>query len=212
MIDKQTTKFVARIAENLPTDMSSEVMQEWIDNPGSIKKILKRFSSSVYSPSSHKVRDTWKTIALGMGRRNVIEFCSFLKDSGYYVSDMAKIILGSPCTTMGKIEGGVDLVACTVSELGRENGARVDAVYAIAESSGLKPVPAEVGLQLRLQYPNQPKGERLLIGMDPSLYLARESVLVIGHDKRGLYIDGHYAVYPFVRVSPILPQSHSWQF
>ena len=40
-IDKQTAKFVARIAENLPTNMSDGVMQGWIDSPKELQKFLR---------------------------------------------------------------------------------------------------------------------------------------------------------------------------
>lgn len=39
-IDKQTAKFIARIAENLP-DMGGDMMQEWIDNPIDLRNYLK---------------------------------------------------------------------------------------------------------------------------------------------------------------------------
>ncbi len=40
VMDKQTGKFIARIAENLP-DMPSDLMQDWIDDPKRIQKFLK---------------------------------------------------------------------------------------------------------------------------------------------------------------------------
>ncbi|MFH1472803.1 MAG: hypothetical protein ABIF06_00065 [bacterium] len=39
-MDGQTAKLIARIAENLPKKMSSDVIQGWIDNPKRLQKFL----------------------------------------------------------------------------------------------------------------------------------------------------------------------------
>ncbi|MSR88004.1 MAG: hypothetical protein EXS69_02495 [Candidatus Zambryskibacteria bacterium] len=40
MIDKQTCKLISRILENLPREMSEDIMQGWIQNPEGLKKFL----------------------------------------------------------------------------------------------------------------------------------------------------------------------------
>ena len=42
---KQLLKLVARILENLPPHISKEVMQEWIEDPHSLKKLLYKLNS-----------------------------------------------------------------------------------------------------------------------------------------------------------------------
>lgn len=61
----------------------------------------------------------------------------------------------------------IDIIVLTVAELGFPNGATCKDIYAKALSLGLQLCPAEVGPQLRLQYMDQPKGEWILIGMEP---------------------------------------------
>ena len=53
-----------------------------------------------------------------------------------------------------------------------------------AEAHGLARCPAEVGLQLRLQYPNQPKGEWIMVAMDAvSDSLGALCVFRVEHDS-----------------------------
>jgi len=40
-MDKQTAKLIARISENLPSDMDENVMQGWVDNPKGLQQVLR---------------------------------------------------------------------------------------------------------------------------------------------------------------------------
>ena len=60
------------------------------------------------------------------------------------------------------------ILACvTVSELGYKRGATFLQIRKGLASWGLSLCPKNTGLRLRLQYLNQPKGERLHIGTSP---------------------------------------------
>ena len=79
----------------------------------------------------------------------------------------ANDILGKPAFTVATEETELDLVVVSVAELGFKNGATREQIYSRAEERGLDHCPAEVGPQLRLQYADQPKGEWLVVGMEP---------------------------------------------
>ena len=62
----------------------------------------------------------------------------------------------------------IELVKVSIEDLGFVKGYPTrDQIYDRAIERGLNLVPAEVGPQLRLQYPDQPDGEELYIGMVP---------------------------------------------
>ncbi len=49
-MDKQTGKFIARIAENLP-DMEGDLMQNWIDDPKELQKFLRGLCLPAFKPA-----------------------------------------------------------------------------------------------------------------------------------------------------------------
>ena len=159
-MSNQTAKLVARIAENLP-NMSVPQMQGWIENPKRLKQVL---SVLAEVPSDPKV---WKRITRGTGIKDAEGFRKSIKDSGMRVGDWANDILGKTAFSVATEEKDVDLVVVSVEELGFKDGARLKDIYAAAKKRGLELCPNEVGPQLRLQYKDQPKGEWLIIGMEP---------------------------------------------
>lgn len=109
----------------------------------------------------------WKTIKLGTGLKTADDFRRALQRGGYRIGDWANNILGQPGFKAATEEKEADLAVVSVAELGFPNGATRENIYRKAQELGLKLCPPEVGPQLRLQYPNQPKDEWLLIGMEP---------------------------------------------
>ena len=88
-----------------------------------------------------------------------------LRKSGEMISDWASNILNR--ISLSEIKQTLDLVVLSVAELGFPKGAELKDIYKAAEKHGLDLCPAEVGPQLRLQYPDQPAGEWLVIAMEP---------------------------------------------
>ena len=111
--------------------------------------------------------EVWKTIKLGTGLKTADDFRRALKKGGHRISDWSDDILGKPAFTASEQEMEVDLVVASVAELGFKDGACRRDIYKRAQELGLELCPAEVGPQLRLQYKDQPYGERLLTGMEP---------------------------------------------
>ncbi len=109
----------------------------------------------------------FKTIKLGTGPKTADDFRKAIKDKGMRISDWANDILDRPQFTVATEEIEVDLVAVSVAGLGFRDGAKLKDIYARSQELGLQLCPNEVGPQLRLQYADQPKGERFIIGMEP---------------------------------------------
>jgi hypothetical protein len=111
----------------------------------------------------------WKTIELGTSLKTADDFRRALREGGFKIGDWGNGIHGKPAFTAATNETEVDLARVTVSELGFKEGARRGQIYERAKQLGLELCSSEVGPQLRLQYKDQPRGEWLLIGMEPIL-------------------------------------------
>ena len=140
----------------------------------------------------------WKTIRLGIGPKTTDGFVDAIEGIGgpkvengvrqrpneYGVEPAADDLMRKPEFTVSDKETFVDLVRISLRELGLKDGAMYKEIFAKAEERGLRLCPAEVGPQLRLQYLDQPEGEKLVIGMRPlndgdSL----PCVFTVGHSK-----------------------------
>jgi len=89
-----------------------------------------------------------------------------LHESGFRISGWAKDLMGRPEFTLASKVREIELEVVSVAELGFTSRATQADIYALAKERGYGLCPAEVGPQLRLQYPHQPEGEQLLIGME----------------------------------------------
>jgi len=180
-MDKQTAKLGARILENLP-NMDSEVMQEWIDDPKGLQEALRQALCRF---------KTFKTIKLGT-KKSVKAIRQAIADTGCYISGWANDILGQFAFTAATKETEVELVVVSVAELGFKDEAKYSVICKRAQQLGLALCPAEVGPQLRLQYPDQPKGEWLHVAMEPITdSVSNLSLFIVVHndDERLLYGD-----------------------
>lgn len=64
-------------------------------------------------------------------------------------------------------EEEISLARLSVSDLGFKHGASYQEIYNQATQIGLEYCPPEVGPQLRIQYSDQPKGEVIMVAMEP---------------------------------------------
>lgn len=109
----------------------------------------------------------WKTIKLGTDERCADDFRASLKEADCNVGYWANNILDKPAFKVSVNKVKVGLVVMSVIELGFKDGATLEAIFTRAKEIGLDLCPPEVGPQLRLQYKNQPKGDSLMIAMEP---------------------------------------------
>ncbi len=139
--------------------------------------------------------EVWQTIKIGTGVKSGKAFCSELEKKKFRIGDWASDILKQDAFTVATQEEDVDLVNLSVADLGFKKGARYDAICIRALELGLELCPAEVGPQLRLQYPDQPRDKWLVVAMDA----LRDSngnlrVFVVVHGSAGRWLhtcDGH---------------------
>lgn len=108
----------------------------------------------------------WKTIKLGL-RKSPEEYRKALEAGKCQIDTYAGQILDKILVSQEEVE--VDLVLVTGRQLGCIVDTRRDLIFKRALKRGLQKCPAEVGLALREQYPDQPLGlgEWLRIGMEP---------------------------------------------
>lgn len=122
----------------------------------------------------------FKTIRLGTGLRTPDDFCEALRVNNFSLTSTAKSILYQPAFTISLTPKVVNLVRLGIFEFGHvEDGLNVGIDYSdICQSaleSGLELCPAEAGPQLRLQYPDQPKKEHLILAMESIVHYGGHS-------------------------------------
>ena len=107
---------------------------------------------------------TWKGIKLGT--LSVRDLKNAIREREFATSSIVDDIINRvPVAGTGT---RIELVKVSANHLGiLEDDPTRDQIYDRAKQWGLNLVPAEVGPQLRLQYPDQPDGEELYIGMVP---------------------------------------------
>ena len=134
----------------------------------------------------------WKTITLGT-HKDADAIRQALKANGCRISNYGNDILGKPAFSVAHAETELDLVTVSVAQLGFKKGATRKDIYARALQLGLELCPAEVGPQLRLQHKDQPRGEWLLIGMEPITDSGGDlDVFGVFHGDDGLWLDTFY--------------------
>ncbi len=122
------------------------------------------------------------TVQLGTGHGSGKELWDAIKEGGGRVSDWAKNVLRQKAFRVQRNPTTLDLFVVSVEELGYPDGEYQTAIYKRALERGFSLVPAEAGPQVRLQYMNQPRGERLLMGMPP---------IVAAHGYGNIFVVGH---------------------
>lgn len=138
-----------------------------VNKLGGMEGVQRFLSGELLVSATAKVWKTWKTIQLGTGLQTADDFRKEVVKAGMKISDWANDILGKPAFTATTSETEVELVVASVAELGFKDGATRKDIYVRAQEFGLDLCPPEVGPQLRLQYTDQPKGEWLVIAMEP---------------------------------------------
>src|SRR6185295_4384369 len=115
-----------------------------------------------------------------------------LDAAGCSIGGLAEEILARPAFTVGTRKTSVELFAVSAAELGfQTDTARLADIYARARQLGFGLAAAEVAPQLRLQFLDQPIGEFLIIGMEPTKTWQGEPViLTVANGGAGLILIG----------------------
>lgn len=143
---------------------------------------------SVDKPAHFQI---WRTITLGT-YKGVDAYRDALDSARIKVGLSADEILGRPAFPYAKMKTDVKLAVLSAAELGVESDeSSLSDVYERARRVGLELCPAEVGLQLRLEYRNQPLGEALDIAMEPvATYSGDPTILTLANWGTGLILIG----------------------
>jgi len=129
-----------------------------------------------------KTFKVWKTIRLGDNQcKSPLAFRNALVNVGCDIGDGANNMLGELVKISPK-ERNINLVNVSVEELGFKGVALLDQIYDKAFELGLLLCPFEVGLELRLQYADQPNRECLNIAMNPVPGSQALNIFVVEHD------------------------------
>jgi hypothetical protein len=133
----------------------------------------------------------WKSVRLGT-RRGVNAYRNALAAAAVRIGDSADEILGRPAFSYVAGETSVDVVRLVPAMLGFATEApSLSALYARATHVGLALCPAEVGLQLRLDYADQPARELLHVAMKPvATYRGKLVILVLANLGTGPVLIG----------------------
>ncbi len=141
----------------------------------------------------------WKTIKLGAGLKTADDFRRVFKEGGFKIKDRANDILGEPDfeTAISATEIEVDLVLISGAGLGFKGRTPRRNIFKRAREHGLELCSAEIGLHLRLQYPDQPIFEHITVAMEPIYRFTplpahdRLNLFGVVHDYHGKSLSCH---------------------
>jgi hypothetical protein len=147
---------------------------------------------------------TWRTTTIG-SYKGVNAYRDALDAAKIKIGDAADEILGRAAFPYAIEKTVVKLTVVSAAELGVESESSLADFYNHARQLGLMLCPAEVALQLRLDYRDQPLGETLIIAMEPvNTYGGEPTILSLVNWGTGLALLGgtgrsDFMVHPYLR-------------
>lgn len=160
--NEKTEKFIDTVVNKIP-ELGEEAMRRCLDNPKYLEEILsKLFHCKEVTSYGFEI---WKTVGLG---GIASEICRILKTRSYDMESDTERFLCSPAFSVSSEKTRVKLVLVSLAELGfKKVPVEYKDLCMHAKKLGLEPCPIEVGPQLRLQYHDQPKGEKIIVITQP---------------------------------------------
>lgn len=132
----------------------------------------------------------WKTITIGERPRTGREFHSVILERGMRVGDWARFALCEEPFRSSVVERSLDLVLVHLKALRFRTEPTNKEVFTKVFAQGLELCPPEVGPLLRATYEDQPKGETLIIGMEPVWSGCDRIYFTVSHDADAIRLDG----------------------
>lgn len=171
MLNGRTLRFCSAINDALPRDIPDDIIDGWNSNPTALKVAL----ATVLLPTELVIQHiiVEKTIMLGNGLRTLDHFRNAYSKQRMALSEPAKELLESPDFKVSLSPTEIDLAFIPLRLLGFKQSPTRKEIISRALEKGYELCPAEVGPQLRWQYPDQPIGD-LVIAMIP-LYRRADS-------------------------------------
>jgi len=181
MTSGQFKDLASAVVQAIPSSLPSEDAQWWIGH----KAELARNLEFLRNPASGQF-PIFKTITLGV-YQSVSAYREALEKAGFLIGTWASDVLNRIQVSQSQVQ--LDLVVLSVAELRFSKAVRYDAICAKAKDFGFELCPPEMGLALRLAYPDQPYGEWLRIAMNPIVYPVYPGsvpqLFVVGHGNDG---------------------------
>ena len=174
-------------SQNLTAGQLNAIVKKLGGEEGALRFLRGELLVSAAKPLEMPV---WKTVKLGL-HKSPDDYRAAIKKAKQKIGDWGNDILGR--ITCSQEETEVDLVVLSVGDLGFKDGARYADICAKAVELGLELCPAEVGPALRLQYPDQPRGEWVLVAMEAiTVRYGIRFIFNVGHDSGELWLCGNY--------------------
>ncbi len=133
-------------------------------------------------------------IECGTGLKSADDFRQALRNTDCKFGDRSHYLMNQTACRVADKLTKVRLDALEVAELGFESGAKYFAICQRVLRIGYDLCQFEHGLQLRLQYKDQPKGEKLFMAMEAIRYSSGNLfTFVVGHHDDGLWLGARHA-------------------
>lgn len=131
-----------------------------------------------------------RTVNFNPDIKDVDDYLKLIEKNGIKIGYYLKDIFGNSTFNVTAKETKLHLVGVLLADLGFKNATQLKYIFNIANSKGFQHCPIWIAFELRLQYKNQPKGNRLFIGMEPIIDSDGISwLLYLECDHNGLWLD-----------------------
>ncbi|MBI2645340.1 hypothetical protein HYW94_04180 [Candidatus Uhrbacteria bacterium] len=132
----------------------------------------------------------WKTLKNNNELKTADQFRKALKKAKRKIGDWGNDILGRVDLMEGIDQDEYELVIASGRELGFTKAVTRKELQERAYQLGLEKCPARVGPLLRVEYGDQPNGERLLVDMEAvAVSVGGLDVFYVGRDSDDLWLD-----------------------
>ncbi len=134
---------------------------------------------------------TWKVIQPRIDLKTSYDFCYAFHKAGVTMDSVTARIIDCIIPTISRSDAEVELVILSATQLGYKDDATFREICTRAKEFELDLCQPEFALLLRLQYMDQPKGERLNIAMDPIPHSVSGglSQFQVSHNDCGYLVD-----------------------
>jgi hypothetical protein len=193
-------------SRNLTAGQLNAIVKKLGGEKGALRFLRGELLVSAVKPIEMPV---WKTVKLGL-HKSPDEYRAALRSAKRKITDWANEILDD--VTCSQEEKEVDLVLLSTDDLGLkdENWTKYRDICTKAIELGLEICSAEVGFALRLQYPDQPRGESVRMPVEAVTGWRDYGFICVSCGSNGRWVegvrvdpDGFYKIYnPYCFVKP----------
>src|SRR5437762_1758507 len=119
-LDPQTRKFATVVIENLPDEISAQIMQGWIENPKSLQEALKNALCPPQKETVPVAPKEMRTFSIAIGGKSSKVLMAAVEES-FRLGDNAKSMMKHKSFTTLPKEEVIELAIITPRDLGFES-------------------------------------------------------------------------------------------